>query len=134
MSSLSRKQATDGGGRPGIIRRKNKRAIVKGFVGDIAAGNFVFAGIIEDISSGGIKISHLPSDFSVEKHNYRTVVSGDGKHYRVLVIPCWSKKNELTQTIEAGFKIVEAPWEWEEFVLDASSNPGLGGERGYHHA
>ncbi len=132
MSGLLKSQAKVSSSRAQIIRRKNKRTHVKGFIGDIADGNFVFGGIVEDISSEGLKISNLPSDFPITKHSYRTVISGDGKHYRVLVRPCWTKKDDLTKTMEAGFKIVDAPWEWEEFVLDAVSNFDLQGLGGYN--
>ncbi len=133
MSSLQKKHPLHRAVRRNIVRRNEKRTIVNGFVGDVADGNFVFAGRVEDISSGGVKISHLPLDFSLGKHkSYRTVISGDGKHYRVLVSPCWGKRDEATNTLEAGFKLIDAPWEWEELILDARLRPVLNGKKEYH--
>lgn len=117
MRSVTKEQSPGSGSKTRIIRRQSVRTPVKGMMGDIADGNFAFAGTVENISSGGMKISNLPKDFSIANQSYRTVVSGDGKHYRILVRPCWVKRDNLTNTTEAGFKIVEASWEWEEFIL-----------------
>jgi hypothetical protein len=102
-------------------KRRHSRVEVHGFVGDIADGNFVLGGIVEDVSSGGFKLSSLPGNFSAADRNYTTVISGKGKHYKVIVIPCWTKKASNSRSVEAGFKIVQAPWEWTEFVLGSES-------------
>jgi hypothetical protein len=107
-------------------KRRHPRVEVRGFVGDIADGNFVLEGIVEDVSSGGFKMSSLPGNFSAADRNYTAVISGKGKHYKVIVIPCWTKKIYNSRTVDAGFKIVQAPWEWTEFVLGSESLFGLG--------
>lgn len=118
MSAVTMKKAQSTFGRAGKIKRRDQRGKVAGFYSDIADGNFVFAGVVKDISSRGIKISDLPLDFPLEKSGYRTVISGSGKHYRVLLRPCWANRDSGTRSIEAGFMIVDAPWDWEEFVLE----------------
>lgn len=108
------------------IKRRHARVDVHGYIGDIADGNFVLGGIVEDVSSGGFKLSNLPGTFSAADHSYTTVISGNGKHYRVIVIPCWTKKAGNDRSVEVGFKIVEASWEWAEFVLNTALPPGAG--------
>ena len=102
-------------------KRKNPRLDVQGLVGDIADGNFVLGGLVDDVSLVGFKMSNLPISFSADKRGYTTVISGKDKHYKCIVIPCWTKKAEDTQSIEVGFKIIQASWEWTEFVLHAAS-------------
>jgi hypothetical protein len=101
------------------FKRRHSRVGVRGFVGDIADGNFVLGGIVEDVSFSGFKMSNLPDNFSAAHRSYTTVISGNEKHYRCIVIPCWTKKAEGSRFIEVGFKIIQASWEWTEFVLSA---------------
>ncbi len=105
----------------GDTKRKKPRAVVKGYVGDIADGSAVLNGVVEDVSSGGFKMSNLSETFSDEDRNYMTVISGHGKHFKVLVRPCWSKQVGERLSIEVGFRIVEASWEWEEMIMNTVS-------------
>jgi hypothetical protein len=114
------------------IKRRHPRVEVHGFVGDIADGNFVLGGIVEDVSSGGFKMSDLPGNFSANDRSYTTVISGKGRHYRVIVIPCWTKKVKSSRFMEVGFKIMQASWEWTEFVMNTVSPAGPGNDFGFH--
>lgn len=105
------------GFRFGQMRRKDRRAGVPGLVGDIADGNQVIGGVIHDISSGGFRIAHIPVCFSADKLTYVVVLSGGGKHYRLLAKPCWRKKGKGQDQDEMGFKIIDAPWEWFELTM-----------------
>jgi hypothetical protein len=126
METAVRSHNQETGKGPTYIKRRHSRVNVHGFVGDIADGNFVLGGIVEDVSSGGFKLSNLPGAFSAADHNYTTVISGNGKHYRVIVIPCWTKKVGNGRSMEVGFKIVESSWEWAEFVLNTALPSGSG--------
>jgi hypothetical protein len=100
------------GSRFGQMNRKYRRAGIKGFVGDIADGNLIIGGIIEDISIGGFKITHMPDWFSADKLLYTAILSGGGKHFRLLAKPCWKKKGKM------GFKILDAPLAWVELTMN----------------
>ena len=102
-------------------KRKYPRLDVQGFAGDIADGKFFVAGTVEDVSLLGFKMSNLPLNFSAANRSYTTVISGNDKHYRCVVMPCWTKKAENNLSVEVGFKIIQATWEWTEFVLSAAS-------------
>ena len=117
MDRLTEATQEAGGFRFGQMNRKHRRAGVPGFVGDLADGNLVIGGIIEDISTGGFRITNIPESFAAEKFTYTAILSGGGKHYRLLVKPCWKKKGTIPGSAEMGFKILDAPWEWLNLIM-----------------
>ncbi len=106
-----------GGFNFGHVERKFQRFWGPGFVGDVADGKSIVGGIVEDISAGGFKISSIPDSFTAEKHTYSTILSGDGKHYKILAKPCWRRQGQEKNNVEVGFKILDAPWEWAELTM-----------------
>ncbi len=114
------------------IKRRHSRIEVQGFEGDIADGNFVIEGAVEDVSFGGFKMSNLPRNFLTSSQNYTTVVSGMGKHFRLIVTPCWKKMAASNHSMEVGFKIVGAPWEWSEFITNEISTISKNHDLDYH--
>jgi len=106
------------GVRFGQLKRKHRRAGLSGFVGDLADGKLVFAGNINDISTGGFKIMDIPNLFGAEKHTYTAILSGGGKHYRLLAKPCWKRQGAGKGNVDIGFKILDAPWEWVAFTMN----------------
>ena len=103
-------------------KRKNIRVKVDGLVCDIADGNFIFRGVIEDISTDGFKMSNLPKNLTGDSHSYRAIISGNCCHYKLVVVPCWSAEPAKGRSAIVGFKIIHASWEWTEFVLFALKN------------
>lgn len=103
----------------GQLKRKYRRAGLAGFVCDLADGKSVIGGNIEDLSVGGFRITNIPESFAAEKHTYTAILSGEGKHYRLLAKPCWKKPGASMGNIEIGFKILDAPWDWVEFTMNA---------------
>jgi hypothetical protein len=112
-------------------KRRHPRVEVQGFVGDIADGNLVLAGTVEDVSSGGFKMSNLPKSFTAANQSYTTVISGNGKHYKVIVVPCWTRETDSNRSVEVGFKIIQASWEWIELILDFASPSTLDDDFGF---
>jgi hypothetical protein len=102
----------------GQMKRKYRRAGLSGFVGDLAVGKLVIGGHVADVSIGGFKITDIPSTFGAEKHTYTAILSGGGKHYRLLVKPCWKRQGSGKGNVDMGFKIIDAPWEWVEFTMN----------------
>jgi len=113
------------------IKRRHPRVVVQDFVGDIADGNFVLAGVVNDVSSGGFKLSNLPRNFSAANSSYTMVISGKGKHYRLIAVPCWKKIAVDSHSLDVGFKIVQASWEWTEFILNEISTESFDGDFGF---
>ena len=102
----------------GQVKRKHRRIDIPGFVGDLADGNSIVGGLIENISAGGFKMINVPESFTAEKHTYKAILSGGDKHYKVLAKPCWRKQGKDKNNVEIGFKILDAPWEWVALTLD----------------
>ena len=100
----------------GQYKRKYHRDISSDFVGDLVDGRKIIGGIVENISPDGFEIANLPQSFTAEKYLYRTVLSGGGKHYKMLAKPCWRKKKGKYFT-DIGFKIIDAPWQWLELTM-----------------
>lgn len=100
----------------GQLKRKYHREKVSGFVGNIADGQKIIDGIVENISPGGFEITNLPHTFTGEGYAYTAVLSGGGKHYKVLTSPCWRMKKD-NNTLHIGFKILDAPWQWLAFTM-----------------
>jgi hypothetical protein len=105
------------GFRFGQMNRKQRRVGVLGFIGDLADDNLLVGGEIEDISMGGFKLTNIPESFGADKLYYTVILTGGGRHYRLLAKPCWRKKGLGQSRVELGFKIIDAPWEWVELAL-----------------
>lgn len=118
MNRLEKVSDPSSGFRFGQMKRKHRRAGVPGFVGDLADGKLVISANIEDISIGGFKIVGIPSTFGADKHTYTAILSGGGKHYRLLAKPCWITPGAVEGKVDIGFKILNAPWEWVEFTMN----------------
>jgi len=98
------------------MKRKFERMTVKGIRGDLAIDKAILNGIVDDVSPNGFKLSHLPASFQNDKHVYTVIISNGDIHYKILAKPCWDTKAAGKNSIEAGFKIIDAPWEWAEFT------------------
>jgi hypothetical protein len=100
------------------MKRKCNRRKVAGYYGDLAIDSNIVRGVVQDISSGGFKLSHLPDSFQNEKHVYTIIISKGDSHYKLLAKPCWQNKKSEETHLNVGFKVIDAPWEWAELTLN----------------
>ncbi|MFW2364997.1 MAG: PilZ domain-containing protein [Desulforhopalus sp.] len=100
----------------GPVKRKSRRARIPGLIADLADGNAIVGGKVDNISQSGFSFTHVLPDFAADKHTYTIVLSRDGRHYRIIAKPCWRLQGEGEQN-KIGFKILDAPWEWLEFTM-----------------
>lgn len=117
MDEATTKSDREDGAQAGQLKRKYHREKVSGFVGNIAVGKKIIAGVVENISTGGFEITNLSQTFTGEEYAYTAILSGGGRHYKVLTRPCWRIKKK-NNTLHIGFKILDAPWEWLAFTMD----------------
>jgi len=101
----------------GRRKRRYPRAIVEGFVGSLADGMRVVEGRVGNVSTGGFEFVNIPQTFTAEKHSYTVKLSNSGRHYKLLVTPCW-RKTKGTDIFDIGFKILDAPLEWLEYTFN----------------
>ena len=101
-----------------VEKRIHERAELHGHIADIGDGNFIYGGIIEDISISGLKLNGLPTKFAIEGRIYRIVISGgvSNEHIKLKVRPRWKRTAASGLTMDVGFRIIDAPWEWTELV------------------
>lgn len=101
--------------------RRSKRTNFKGWEGQVAHGSSVFSGDVEDVSVTGFKIVNLPAGFPGDEYSYKAVLSCRGNYFKLLVKPCWCRKESATDShCSMGFKILMAPPEWSTFVIEES--------------
>ena len=98
-----------------MASRRFGRMAIKGFSVGIADESSYAVAVAENISRGGLKLSGLSPRFQADKFLYRAVVSGGGKSFRLTMKPCWKRPVD-EQSLEMGFKVIDAPWEWCEFT------------------
>lgn len=102
----------------GQIGRRYPRHEVVGLSGSIADGKKVVIGRVTNISTGGFECTNLPQSFLAENHLYTIVLSNGDRHYKMMAKPCW-REQKPEQTVNMGFKILDASWEWVEFAMDS---------------
>ncbi len=100
--------------------RRYQRVEVDSFAGDIADGNQVLSGVVENVSATGFKLKAVPSVFDGKKHAYNIVVYGEEDYFKLQATPCWEERSKHDVTL--GFKIIDANWQWYEFVLKQFNN------------
>lgn len=108
----------------GRSSRRHRRAGLAGFVGDLCDGKAVYGCHLLDVSLGGFRVTDLPETFVACRHNYVAVLSGGGAHYRIVAKPCWKRPGKVSGCIDIGFKILDAPWRWIEFVMNEIQGGG----------
>lgn len=97
--------------------RRYKRQSLNNYTGDISDERVVVNGIVENVSASGFKLTGVSNAFASVGLDCSVVVSGDGKNFKLKARPCWEKQGGASK--EIGFKVVDASWEWYEFVLEA---------------
>ncbi|MEA2115304.1 MAG: PilZ domain-containing protein [Thermodesulfobacteriota bacterium] len=99
-------------------KRSHERMELHGHIADIADGNFIYGGIIEDVSLGGLKLNSLPTKFVIEGRIYCIVVSGEASeaHFKIKVRPRWKRLDSAGLSMDVGFMVVDAPKEWTNLL------------------
>ncbi len=103
-------------------KRRQERTELQGHIADIADGNFIYGGIIKDVSLSGLMLGSLPAKFAVEGRTYNIVVSGgaSGTNLKLVVRPRWKRTAKTGLAMDVGFRVVEAPWGWADLVNNLS--------------
>lgn len=81
---------------------------------DISDGKGFFSGTVGDLSRSGLKLDDLPNRLDTTTKQLSVVVSGQGKHFKMVARPRWKKNRNISNNI--GVEILKAPFGWAEFV------------------
>ncbi len=109
-----------------FIKRKNNRYKVSGYVTHICDNRGAYDGIIREVSDDGLSLTQVPIQFNSNVMTCVAVISDDQLTIKVKLRPVWSEHaaDELYQDV--GFKIINSPWGWTEFVSKNSPRDRLG--------
>ncbi|MBU0946244.1 MAG: hypothetical protein KJ804_22500 [Proteobacteria bacterium] len=97
-------------------RRAGKRQSTMGLLSSLWDGKYACIGVIEDVSSTGIRVSQVPSYFDEYSQECLTVVHGPFRDFKVILQPSWKleTRKEMYQLI--GFQVVTETVSWKQFA------------------
>jgi hypothetical protein len=92
---------------------------------NIFDGQAKYVGIVEDISSSGVRISKVPASFDDTVDMCYSVVTGLKNDLTITLQPRWVQITNNGMYKMIGFQINNPPSNWTEFVdeLDQSVDP-----------
>ncbi len=80
----------------------------------IGVGNFMFEGMVANISRNGFKVTDLPMRFNPRAKQISTIISTPDGNYKLVVRSKWVK--ELGYSQDVGFEIVTFGSDWMQFL------------------
>jgi len=92
----------------------------------IGAGNFMFEGMVANISRNGLKVTDLPMRFNPREKKISTIIATPQGNFKVDVRSTWVKKTGYSQDV--GFEIISFDSEWMH-LMDRLDPVGDRGER-----
>jgi hypothetical protein len=87
---------------------------------DVSDGKGFYSGTVTDLSRFGLRLTDLPLKCDTNQR-LSIVVSDQGKNFKMLVRPCWTKTDSTWKSV--GVEIINASWGWTEFVISHESSP-----------
>ncbi|MBM9529234.1 PilZ domain-containing protein [Desulfoprunum benzoelyticum] len=87
---------------------------------DVSDGKRFYSGMVTDLSRFGLRLTDLPLKCDTSQR-LSIVVSGQGKNFKMLARPCWTKNGGTGKSV--GVEIMNASWGWTEFVISHEPSP-----------
>ncbi len=105
--------------------RKSVRHATVGLMSNISDGKSTYVSIVEDISTGGVRISKVPAVFDDTAARCYSVVTGPENDFTITLQPRWTRVTNNGMYKMIGFRIENPPDDWTEFVreLDTCVDP-----------
>lgn len=102
--------------------RRNERQGTLCLMSNVSDGKSMYVGIVEDISSSGLRISKVPASFDDSVDKCYSVVNGPRNDLTIALHPRWVQITNNGMYKMIGFQIENPPSNWTEFVdeLDTS--------------
>ncbi len=92
----------------------------------IGAGNFMFEGMVANISRNGFKVTDLPMRFNPSEKKISTIITTPKGSYKLAVKSTWVKESGYSQDV--GFEIISFGSEWMQ-LMDRLDPVGKHGQR-----
>lgn len=103
-------------------KRRYKRMEVPGLLVDVSDGIGFFSGTVIDISRFGLLLDDISSRFNDKASNVSIVVSAKGRSFKMMATSKWVDEENHKKRV--GIKILNAPWDWTEFVMESEPSEG----------
>lgn len=87
---------------------------INGLSADVSSGKGFYSGKVTDLSRFGLRLTDLRLKCDTNQR-LSIVVSGQGKNFKILARPCWTKTDRTRKSV--GVEIMNASWGWTEFVI-----------------
>ncbi len=101
-----------------LNRRNSERHQTMALMSNIYDGRDSFLGIVENISTAGLRISKLPARFDDSKGKCVSLINGLVGNVKITIQPCWVQATNRGMYKVIGFKISNPPPEWNKFVKE----------------
>ena len=96
-------------------KRNHRRIPLRNLSVDASDGFGFSQGKISDISKFGICMTDLPKSFCGQASSMTAIISGQGKYFKMIVLPRWANTDDESQSV--GAEIIDPPSNWTEFVV-----------------
>lgn len=103
------------------LDRKNLRLKTLGLMCFVSDGKSSILGIVEDLSSTGLRLGQIPTDFDESVKQCKAILHGPGGDFNLVLTPRWSEETNKGMYKDVGFQIVEPPEGWSKFVNELES-------------
>jgi hypothetical protein len=96
--------------------RRHQRVETANMVADLSDGKGFFSGAVSNISRFGILLEDIPNKLNGQAENLSIVISANNRNFKVSGIAQWVSEDRYRKKM--GVKILDAPWNWTEFVRE----------------
>lgn len=103
-------------------KRRYKRMGIPNLLAHVSDGAGVFSGTVTDISRFGLLLDDIPSRFNEKANNLSIVVSAKSRNFKMMAMSKWVDQEDYKKRV--GLKIMNAPWDWTEFVMECEPPEG----------
>ena len=101
--------------------RKHSRLKTLGLMCFVSDGKSSVLGIVEDLSSTGLRLGQMPMDFDESIQQCKAVLNGPTGDFNLILAPRWSEETNRGMYKDVGFQIVTPPDGWNQFVKELES-------------
>lgn len=97
-------------------RRKNERHETCGLMSSIWDGKSACIGVIDDVSTTGIKVSQIPSFIDLDSGKFFTIVHGPLTDVKMMLRLKWKKETQKDMYLSAGFQVLKPTYNWKQCI------------------
>lgn len=105
-----------------VNKRENKRYTTSGLISNTTNGLESFMGVIDNVSTTGLRLSNVPTNFDDTIETCYSIVSSPKRYYSFALRPRWVRITDNGMSKMIGFEIENPPASWHRFVESISEN------------